>query len=740
LRYSATHKNPYNLIYSLNPIHAFELRLVKQIFVASVTGTSAPNDAYVKLISIDRKNGIKAKVEIDVQTNEGPARRVLAVKNGDDLFERSKTRRKEKFYEGSQEKIREKETEGRAYYRDGYLITEINGEPGNEFIQFNSGKTLTLGQELGGIQGDLWKVQIRNTIRRHLDKEIALKDKGIKVLSLFFIDRVANYRSYDEQGQPVKGKFAECFEEAFKELIAQDKYKGLLPFPLEKLHDGYFAQDKKGVFKDTNGNTQADDDIYGLIMKRKEDLLSLTEPLRFIFSHSALRQGWDNPNVFQICTLNESRSVIKKCQEIGRGLRLPVNQNGERVFDESINKLLVVANDSYEEFAKALQSEYEQDCGVTFGKIPQSAFANIMQVVEGEGKEIGKQTSQQIFSALVSKGFIGDDGKIKPSFDPKIPGLDLGLPPEHANLRSDIIQILQSYQIERHIKKDEDGQRLKFKKEVSLDPEFQELWNRIKTKTTYSVEYQTEALVANSVKAIKAMEKIKPVKIQISEAGLALSKSGVKHEVMRETAETVIHKGAVPDVVAYLQGETELTRSTLVRILKESNRLPEFLLNPQKFMDCVAAILKQQLHKLMIEGIKYVKIGEEFSMSLFEDKEIISYLNNRLDVNNSIYDAVVYDSEIERAFAAKLDKRQDVKLFVKLPDWFKIETPLGTYNPDWAILKPDNFVVYMVRETKSTKNFEKLRNSEAEKIRCGRKHFEALNVDFDVVTSAEELI
>ena len=340
----------------------------------------------------------------------------------------------------------------------------------------------------------------------------------------------------------------------------------------------------------------------------------------------------------------------------------------------------------------------------------------------------------------MAKGLVGEDGKIKPTFDPKATALDLGLPPEHANLRSDIIDVMQSYQLERHVKKDEDGQRLRFKKEVSLDPEFQELWNRIKAKTTYSVEYQTDILVANSVKAIKAMEKIKPLKIQVTEAGLATTKSGVKTSVLREAGETVTFTGAVPDVIAYLQAETELTRATLVRILKESNRLPEFLVNPQRFMDAVAAILKQQLHKLMIDGIKYERLaGEEFSMMLFEEKEIIGYLNNRLEVKKSVYDAVVYDSEVEREFAEKLEKRDDIKLFVKLPDWFKIETPLGTYNPDWAIIKHHDKVLYFVRETKGTKNFEKLRNIEAEKIRCGRKHFETLKVDFDVVTAASEV-
>lgn len=719
LRYSATHTNPYNLIYSLNPIRAFDLRLVKQIVVASVTGDGAQNDAYVKLVSVDRRNGIKAKVEIDVQMNDGPKRKTVTVKNETDLFVVSKERKN---------------------YRDGFLITEINGEPGNEYIQFNSGKTLALGQELGGIQEDLWKAQIKNTVRRHLDKELALKGRGLKVLSLFFIDKVANYRSYDEQGQPVKGKFALFFEEAFNELSAQPKYKGLLPYPLEKLHNGYFAQDRKGVFKDTSGDTQADDDVYNLIMKNKEQLLSLDEPLRFIFSHSALREGWDNPNVFQICTLNETRSVLKKRQEIGRGLRLPVNQNGERVFDENVNKLLVVANESYEDFARKLQTEYEDDCGVTFGKVSKTAFSALMRVVDGEGRPLGRDASAKIFEALVAKGFIGEDGKIKPTFDPKAPGFDLGLAPEYADVHSGVVDVLQSYQLERYVKKDEEGQRLRFKKEVTLDPEFQELWNRIKAKTSYSVEYKTDVLVANAVRAIKGMEKINPVRVHISEVRVDVKKAGVGVDVIRESGETVVYRGEVPDVIAYLQAETELTRSTIVRILKESNRLQEFLVNPQKFMDAVATILKQQLHKLIVDGIKYEKIaGEEYSMRLFEEEEIVGYLNNRLEVQKSVYDAVIYDSEVEREFAEKLDKREDIKLFVKLPDWFKIETPIGSYNPDWAILRHDNTVLYLVRETKSTKDFEKLRNIEAEKVRCGRRHFESLDVDFDVVTSAKEI-
>jgi type III restriction enzyme len=719
LRYSATHKNPYNLVYSLNPIRAFDLRLVKQIVVASVTGAGAQNDPYVRLLSIDRRHGIKARIELDVQTNDGPKRKRKTIKNNADLFVVS---------------------EEREMYRSSYLVTEISGEPGNEFIQFNSGKTLAPGEELGGIRADLWRAQIRNTVRRHLDKEATMKGRGIKVLSLFFIDKVANYRSYDEQGQPIKGKFAQEFEEAFAELSALPRYKDLLPYPIEKLHNGYFAQDRKGILKDTKGDTQADDNVYNLIMKNKEQLLSLDEPLRFIFSHSALREGWDNPNVFQICTLNETQSPMKKRQEIGRGLRLPVNQHGERVFDENANKLLVIANESYEDFAMKLQTEYEEDCGVTFGKVPELAFSKLVRLVDGEEKPLGRQASGEIVEVLKDRGLLAEDGKILPTFDPKKPDFELGLPAEYADLTASVVEVLQQYQLERHVKRDQEGRKLVFKKGIELDDDFKALWERISPRTTFSVEYETGVLVANAVKAINAMEKINPIRVQVSEAEIEIAKAGLETQVIREAGEVVVFRGAVPDIVAYLQAETELTRSTIVRILRESDRLAEFLINPQKFMDAVAAILKQQLHKLMIDGIKYEKLaGEEYSMRLFQDEEIISYLNNRLEVKKSVYDAIVYDSEIEREFAEALDKREDIKLFVKLPDWFKVETPLGTYNPDWAVLKHDDTVLYLVRETKATKNFERLRNYEAEKIRCGRKHFDALEVNFDVVTSAAEV-
>ena len=274
-------------------------------------------------------------------------------------------------------------------------MAEINAEPGNEYIRFNNGRTLRLGEEIGGMREDVWRVQIKHTVKKHLEKELQVAGAGHQgAVSLFFIDRVANYRDYDAIGQPVKGKFAEAFEAELAELAPRTSATGSWTGSSSRssrLHNGYFAQDKKGVLKDTRGDTQADDEVYNLIMKDKERLLSMDEPLRFIFSHSALREGWDNPNVFQICTLNETQSAMKKRQEIGRGLRLPVDQNGVRVFDESVNKLYVMANESYEDFARALQTEYEEDCGVTFGKVPLTALAKLTRVVDGEEQPIGRR-------------------------------------------------------------------------------------------------------------------------------------------------------------------------------------------------------------------------------------------------------------------------------------------------------------------------------------------------------------
>ena len=386
----------------------------------------------------------------------------------------------------------------RACYQDGFEVAEINAEPGNEYLRFNNGRVLRLGEEIGGMRDDVWRVQIKHTVKRHLEKELQVTARGIKVLSLFFIDRVANYRDYDDarparQGQVRRGVRGGAGRAGQGRTLQASLT--WLKLPVEQLHNGYFAQDKKGVLKDTRGDTQADDEVYNLIMKDKERLLSLDEPLRFIFSHSALREGWDNPNVFQICTLNETHSAMKKRQEIGRGLRLPVDQNGLRVFDESVNKLYVMANESYEDFARALQTEYEEECGVTFGKVPLTALAKLTRVVDGQSSRLAREAAE------VDPHCTGraEDARCRwphpAGVRPEAPGLHARAARSTARLGARVIDLLASYQIERHIRQDQDEGANRLKKEVQLSPEFQALWDRIKPKTTYRVEFETDDLV-----------------------------------------------------------------------------------------------------------------------------------------------------------------------------------------------------------------------------------------------------
>ena len=725
LRYSATHRDPYNLVYRLDPVRAFELRLVKQIVVASAVAEDAANDAFVRVERIDYKNGIKAKVRIHVQGTSGPREKSVTVKNGADLFALSNER---------------------ASYAQGFSITEINAEPGHEFVRLSGGRTLRLGEEMGGLRDDVWRAQIKHTVKRHVEKELQLRDLGVKVLSLFFIDRVANYRDYDGEGKPIQGKFAEAFEAELTALAGDARYRTLpwLQGPIAELHNGYFAQDRKGVLKDTRGDTQADDAVYNLIMKDKERLLSLDEPLRFIFSHSALREGWDSPNVFQICTLNETRSAVKKRQEIGRGLRLPVDQQGARVFDESINKLYVMANESYEDFARALQTEYEEDCGVAFGKIPLTAIAKLTRIADGQERPIGREAAEAIQASLVEQKMLDAEGRIQPAFDPTRTDFSVELPEAYRDLEPVVIDLLSAYRIERHIRRERDERVNRLKKEVTLSPEFQALWARIKPRTTYRVEFETSVLVNRAVAAVKHMPAIEAPRIHVRAGRLAVEKGGIATQAVSVAEERVDYgRLPMPDILAYLQNETELTRSTLVRILKESERLGDCFHNPQRFMDAVAERLRHELHRLLVDGIKYEKLegtgaDTEWEMILFKDEELVDYLT-ALAVEKSVYEYVPYDSEIERSFARKLDERDDIRLFVKLPGWFVIDTPVGQYNPDWAILKHDGQALYLARETKGTRDVLSLRTTEADKIRCGAKHFESLGVDFAVAVNADEV-
>jgi len=725
LRYSATHRSVYNLVYRLDPVRAYSLRLVKQIVVAGAEAHGGANTAFVRIDKVDYERGIKARVRIHAKGAVGPREKTVAVKQGSDLFALSGER---------------------PVYRDGFEVAEINAEPGGEFVRFANGLTLRLGEQTGGMRDDIWRAQIRHTLRQHVEKELQLQGRGIKVLSLFFIDRVANYRAYTEDGAPAAGKFAVAIEELLAEIANDPRFRELtwLREQPARLHNGYFAQDRKGVLKDTRGNTQDDDDVYDLIMKDKERLLSIDEPLRFIFSHSALREGWDNPNVFQICTLNETQSALKKRQEIGRGLRLPVDQNGARVFDESVNRLYVMANESYEDFAAALQREYEDDCGVTFGKLPATALAKLTRIVDGTEQAIGREGAEVIRSALISAGMMDHDGRILPAFQPGRAGFSLELPAPFGDLASAVIDLLGTYQMERHIRRQRDETTNRLRKEVLLTPEFVALWNRIKPRTSYRVEFDTEALVRRAADAVRASPRVVAPSVRVAAARIHISSAGVDAAPVNVAQDTPIYRRpSLPDILAYLQNETELTRGTLARILLGSGRLQDVFIDPQRFLDQVSAVISFERQRLLVDGIKYERLpvdsaDAEWEVMLFRNEELVSYLNT-LEVRHSVYERVVYDSEVERRFAEQLDAREDIKLFMKLPSWFTVDTPLGKYNPDWAVLKDDGRALYLVRETKGTKDFLKLRSSEADKVTCGLRHFTALDVDFAVAVSAAEV-
>jgi type III restriction enzyme len=727
LRYSATHRNPYNLVYKLDPVRAYDLRLVKRIEVASIRSDDSFNDGYVKLLKTDNKNGIKAQLEIHKEGPTGPKPAKLWVKQGDDLFVKSKERE---------------------IYREGYIVQNIDCTPGAEYIEFNQGRFLELGQETGGLGAEVMKAQVYETVEQHLKKERALRGKGIKVLSLFFIDRVANYRIYNDDGTTSLGKIGRWFEEAFKELTAKPVYKGLIPFDAADVHNGYFSQDKQGHAKDTRGNTAADEDTYHLIMRDKERLLDPDVPLRFIFSHSALREGWDNPNVFQICTLNETQAVEKKRQEIGRGLRLPVNRAGERVHDETVNRLTVIANESYEDFARTLQTEFEEDFGIKFGKVEAIDFARLVRIAEdGTESRIGQDASRQIFGELVVNGYISKSGEILDKFDPKNPHFKLDMSDEFSDLTAAIVDELNKKVFKNRIVNAREQHKLRFRKEVHLSEDFQQLWDKIKHRTRYRVEFETADLIAKAVARIEQIEPIHPARIAMTKRDVDITDAGVIAERELETRSREAPSVKVlPDILAFLQKETELTRHTLAEILKQSGRLAEFKINPQAFMGAVARELSRALHDLMLDGIQYEKVANQhWEMSRIEqeaEEGIVRYLSNLYQVQNkdkSLFDAIEYESEIEKQFACDLDNNENVRLFVKLPRWFKVDTPIGPYNPDWAFVTERDEKLYLVRETKSTLDSEERRTKENQKILCGQKHFETLEVDFDVVTSLSEV-
>jgi type III restriction enzyme len=728
LRYSATHVDKHNMVYRLDAVDAYEKKLVKQIEVAAATVVDAFNKPYVRVVSVsNRRAGISARVEVDVLEQGGVRRREVTVQDGDDL----------------------QLTTRRPVYAD-CRIGEIRSERGNQFVELRvpgANPFLRIGEAWGDV--DRLAVQremIRRTIREHLEKERRLRPQGIKVLSLFFVDAVEKYRKYDEEGNPVKGDFALIFEEEYRRLAKHPDFASLftevdLSRTAEEVHGGYFSIDRRKVgsktlefYKDTGGETQADDDTYSLIMRDKEKLLALETPLKFIFSHSALREGWDNPNVFQICTLRDIRTERERRQTIGRGLRLCVNQAGDRVRGFDVNTLTVTASESYEEFAENLQREIEADTGIRFGVVEPHQFAAIAVTADdGTQTPLGFDASRAVWEHLHTKGYIDGSGKVQDSLRLALKEGTLQLPEGVAGLSAQITAILRKLAGRLDIKNAEDGRTVKPRRAVLDSKEFRELWDRIKHKTTYRVAFDNERLIQDCIRAIVEAPPVPRTRLHWRTANLMIGEAGVQALATANDRVVVLDERDIdlPDLLTELQDRTQLTRRSIHRVLITCGRLREFTANPQGFIDVVAEAINRQKQLALVDGIKYQRLGDEYyyAQELFETQELSGYLKANLrDAAKSVYEQVVYESDTEAAFADELERNSSIKVYAKLPRWFTVPTPLGAYVPDWAVLvqTDEGERVYLVVETKAGLYLDDLRDREKAKIACGKEHFKAL--------------
>lgn len=804
LRYSATHREKINTVFRLTPVDAYQMGLVKQICVSSVSAENDFNKPYIRLLEVSQKDGFKAKVQIDVKAKGGKvARKTVTVKPNSDLYVLSGER---EFY-------------------DGYTVSGIDCTPGRECIEFSNTEILKQGQAIGGIDENLIKrEQIRKTIEIHLDKELLLNSRGIKVLSLFFIDKVEKYRAEDGG----MGIYARMFEECYNELINRPKYAELKEKYIDghAAHNGYFSQDKKGAYKDTKGDTIADYDTYNTIMKDKEWLLSFDCPLRFIWSHSALKEGWDNPNVFQVCTLMDQKSTFTCRQKIGRGLRLCVDQSGERIEDKDVNLLHVIANESFAEFAETLQKEIEDETGLKFGMIQISMFSGMVyeekrtvektvtsaqaqeiishfekqgyiddtgkiteslkraalektvelppalepakeqitkiitkaeDIIEPssitniaytetvtEEKEITYDDAKEIIEHFEQKGYISKSGKMKDTMKNALQTGTLDLPEKYEAARQRFESIIKKADSKPPIRNASRDVVVKLKKQVILSPEFMELWNKIKHRTTYRVVINTDELIESCVKDFRELPAIPKMRLVSQTADIAIANYGVTHTTREYRSQDIQNDGiAIPNIVTVISEQTLVNRRVVLEIIKQSGRGKEMLRNPQAFIEQLTEVIQNNCYQLDIDGISYQRLaGEDYYVQeIFETEELMANLDrNAVAVDKSVYDYVVYDSStIEKPFAVALDNDPDVKLFFKIPERFKIQTPIGTYNPDWAVYLTKNGEekLYFILETKGSTSLFDLRTREQLKIHCGKKHFKALGGDIEMQVASK---
>lgn len=770
LRYSATHKSDsiYNMIYRLDAMEAYNKRLVKKIAVKGITESgSTATESYVYLESINlSKAAPTATIQFDVKGATGIRKVTRTVSEGFNLYDNS----------GDMEE-----------YKNNFVVRRIDGR--DDSVEFINGIKIYAGDVIGKVSEDqLRRIQIRETILSHIQRERELFYKGIKVLSLFFIDEVAKYKQYDAAGNPMNGIYADMFEEEYNDIInhlqlefGEDDYlKYLESIPAEKTHAGYFSIDKKGKMIDSKANEKRENskekmsndvDAYDLIMKNKELLLDRNpkkSPVRFIFSHSALREGWDNPNVFQICTLKQSSSEVRKRQEVGRGLRLCVNQDGERMDVNvlgndvhNVNVLTVIASESYDSFAKGLQSEIAEAVADRPRAVtPELFIGKVIKDDKGNEQVIDNDIGNAIYLELYANKYIDRKGVLTDKYYEDKANGELKVAEEVADSVSSVIEIIDSIYDSRAMQPENarsNNVELKVDEEKLAMPEFKALWNKINSKSVYVVDFDTDELIRKSINSLDRKLRVPKIYFRVETGAMEQIKS--KEDLLSGTSfikEESSNYGNVVqtssnvkyDLIGKLVEETGLTRKAIIRILQgiQPETFNQFKDNPEEFIIKAAALINDEKATAIIEHITYDVMDEKYGTEVFTDPTIKGRLGvNAMKANKHLYDHVVYDSTNEMAFASELDTNKDVAVYVKLPKGFYISTSVGHYNPDWAIAFYEGRVkhIYFVAETKGSMNSMQLRLIEESKIHCAREHFKAIsngNVVYDVVDSYQTLL
>ncbi|GHU62653.1 type III restriction endonuclease subunit R [Clostridia bacterium] len=763
LRYSATHKKDsvYNMVYRLDALEAYNKKLVKKIAVKGISETgSTATEGYVYLEGINLSKGNPtATIEFDVKGTSSTRKARRTVDEGFNLYEQS----------GNIEA-----------YRAGYTVSRIDGRDSS--IEFTNGKKLFAGDVIGSVREEhLRRIQIRETILSHIDRERRLFYKGIKVLSLFFIDEVAKYKQYGEGGQAFNGEYADIFEEEYGAIIGslqremgdEDYIKFLDSIAPEDTHAGYFSIDKKShrmvdsKLGDKKERTSDDSDAYDLIMKNKERLLDRGEPVRFIFSHSALREGWDNPNVFQICTLKQSGSDVRKRQEVGRGLRLSVNQDGERMDTNllgedvhNINVLTVIANESYDSFAKGLQNEIAEAVADRPSMVTTDLFkGKVVRDASGTEQVLDIDLAQSIYEGLIMSGYVKKGVLTDKYYEDKKNGT-IEVAEEVEDCKADVIAIIDSIYDSRAMQPENartNNVELTLDKNKLGSKEFKALWSKINAKSVYVVEFNETELIEKAVAALNKELHVSKIFVQVQVGAMDEIKSkddllsGVS--MVRENTATYQVNATASDFVKYdligkVVAETGLTRAAVVQILRgiDKNIFEQFAGNPEEFIIRAATLINEQKATVIIEHITYDKLDSVYDTTIFTEPTMKGQLGvNAMAAHKHLYDHILYDSTNERDFAEKIDISTDVAVYVKLPNGFYISTPVGKYNPDWAIAFHEGTVkhIYFVAETKGSMSSMQLRMVEGAKIHCAKEHFKAISTDsvvYDVVDSYATLM